>query len=284
MWQFVKFRGQQYGLMEMPYLDDRLDPEKATRSAARHCGICTISLATGTWPSRHTTAGRQRSESGGANRIRRFWELRQRRVLPLETTNYVPIILAMTIWPRTPRSTIWTAWFLILHSNTTSLRLPRPRIWPWWRFDGHSGVGDTGLESSIAEKRGAGRYHLNVPWDRRFVSGVVEAVPADRRASWRVHKVERKLWPIGKQYGASPSAIAAANRMASETPGPATGWLYRKRRRCRSGAATRCPAIQHGDRYGSAQTELKKTSRPCDVHPQTSSQNGHGSQSSPQAA
>src|SRR6202008_2484927 len=26
-----------------------------------------------------------------------FWELAERRVLPLETTNYVPIILAMTI-------------------------------------------------------------------------------------------------------------------------------------------------------------------------------------------
>ena len=36
MWQFVQFRGRQYGLMQSPYHDDRLDPEKATRSAARH--------------------------------------------------------------------------------------------------------------------------------------------------------------------------------------------------------------------------------------------------------
>ena len=32
-----------------------------------------------------------------------FWELRSRGVLPLETTNYVPIILAMTIMEKNAR-------------------------------------------------------------------------------------------------------------------------------------------------------------------------------------
>ena len=36
MWQFMNWRGNQYGLMQTPYQDDRLDPEKATRAAARH--------------------------------------------------------------------------------------------------------------------------------------------------------------------------------------------------------------------------------------------------------
>ncbi len=36
MWQFVQFRGRQYGLGQTPSSDDRMDPEKATRAAARH--------------------------------------------------------------------------------------------------------------------------------------------------------------------------------------------------------------------------------------------------------
>ncbi|MBM3774990.1 MAG: lytic transglycosylase domain-containing protein, partial [Acidobacteria bacterium] len=36
MWQFMAFRGREYGLNRTPYYDDRLDPEKATRAAARH--------------------------------------------------------------------------------------------------------------------------------------------------------------------------------------------------------------------------------------------------------
>ena len=35
MWQFLTWRGQQYGLLQTRYTDDRMDPEKATRSAAR---------------------------------------------------------------------------------------------------------------------------------------------------------------------------------------------------------------------------------------------------------
>ena len=32
----LKLRGNEYGLKQTPYTDDRMDPEKATRAAARH--------------------------------------------------------------------------------------------------------------------------------------------------------------------------------------------------------------------------------------------------------
>src|SRR5262249_5165255 len=98
MWQFVQFRGRQYGLMQTPYSDDRLDPEKATRSAARH--LRDLFEKFGDWylaiAAYHCGPGcveRAVERTGYAD----FWELRSRRTIPIETTNYVPIILAMTI-------------------------------------------------------------------------------------------------------------------------------------------------------------------------------------------
>jgi hypothetical protein len=48
----------------------------------------------------------------------------------------------------------------------------------------------------------------------------LQTVPPERRASWRMHKVEsgETLATIGKRYGASPGVIALANRMESDAP------------------------------------------------------------------
>ena len=45
-------------------------------------------------------------------------------------------------------------------------------------------------------------------------------VPAERRASWRMHTVEtgETLASIGKRFRMAPSTIAAANNMRSQTP------------------------------------------------------------------
>ena len=64
-------------------------------------------------------------------------------------------------------------------------------------------------------------YQLNVPHGRsNALLASLQSVPPERRASWRIHKVEsgETLATIGKRYGASPSVIAAANRMKSDAP------------------------------------------------------------------
>src|SRR5947207_14541692 len=98
MWQFVKFRGNQYGLKQTLYTDDRMDPEMATRAAARHLRDLYKEfgdwyLAIAAYNCGPGVVEKAVERTGHAD----FWELRERRVLPLETTNYVPIILAMTI-------------------------------------------------------------------------------------------------------------------------------------------------------------------------------------------
>ena len=98
MWQFVKFRGQEYGLTQTKYTDERMDPEKATRAAARH--LHDLYNQFGDW---YLAIAAYNCGPGAVQRaVERtgyadFWELRRRAVLPAETTNYVPIILAMTI-------------------------------------------------------------------------------------------------------------------------------------------------------------------------------------------
>src|SRR5581483_10234845 len=98
MWQFVKFRGNEYGLLQTPLSDDRMDPEKATRAAARH--LHDLYNEFGDW---YLAIAAYNCGPGAVERaVERtgyadFWQLRDRGVLPKETTNYVPIILAMTI-------------------------------------------------------------------------------------------------------------------------------------------------------------------------------------------
>src|SRR6185295_17023545 len=75
-----------------------LDPEKATRAAARHLRDLYQKfgdwyLAIAAYDCGPGVIDRAVERTGYAD----FFEMRNRRVLPLETTNYVPIILAMTI-------------------------------------------------------------------------------------------------------------------------------------------------------------------------------------------
>ena len=97
MWQFISYTGRQYGLRRNKYMDERYDPELATRAAARH--LKDLHIEFNDWYLAMA------AYNGGPNRVRRgikssgsrdYWELSRRRFLRRETRNYVPIILAMT--------------------------------------------------------------------------------------------------------------------------------------------------------------------------------------------
>ncbi|HEY5028060.1 MAG TPA: lytic transglycosylase domain-containing protein, partial [Candidatus Angelobacter sp.] len=103
MWQFMASRGVGYGLRRSWWIDDRQDPEKATRAAARH--LHDLYNQFGDW---YLAMAAYNSGPGNVQQaVRRtgyadFWELYKRNVLPAETKNYVPIILAMTIMSKNP--------------------------------------------------------------------------------------------------------------------------------------------------------------------------------------
>jgi membrane-bound lytic murein transglycosylase D len=98
IWQFMGSRARGYGLQHNMWVDDRQDPEKSTRAAARHLRDLYAQfgdwyLAMAAYNSGPGTVQAAVRKTGYAD----FWELYRRNVLPKETRNYVPIILAMTI-------------------------------------------------------------------------------------------------------------------------------------------------------------------------------------------
>ena len=98
IWQFMSSRARGYGLQRSLWVDDRQDPEKSTRAAAQHLRdlygqFGDWYLAMAAYNSGPGTVQAAVRRTGYAD----FWELYRRNVLPKETRNYIPIILAVTI-------------------------------------------------------------------------------------------------------------------------------------------------------------------------------------------
>jgi membrane-bound lytic murein transglycosylase D len=105
MWQFMRTTGIEHGLKQNWYIDERSDPEKATRAAAQY--LKTLgSMFEGDW---HLAMA---SYNGGPGRVQRaikrsgkrdFWTLSaSSRYLPRETREYVPMILAAIVIAQNP--------------------------------------------------------------------------------------------------------------------------------------------------------------------------------------
>ncbi len=223
MWQFVKFRGQQYGLNQTSFMDERLDPEKATRAAARHLHDLYTEfgdwyLAIAAYNCGPGNIEKAVARTGYAD----FWELRARHAIPTETTNYVPIILAMTIMTKNaaeygltevvPESPL--EYDSVDMTATTHLAL----------------VGDltdtpvsqlAALNPALLRNVAPQGYSVRVPKGAgSTLSASLERVPAVQRASWRMHRVENgdTLAGIAKRYGLPSARISEANSLLSQEP------------------------------------------------------------------
>ena len=103
IWQFMASRAKGYGLERSWWVDERQDPEQSTRAAAHHLKDLYNQfgdwyLAMAAYNSGPGTVQKAVKRTGYAD----FWELYRRNVLPKETRNYVPIILAVTIMAKNP--------------------------------------------------------------------------------------------------------------------------------------------------------------------------------------
>ena len=220
MWQFLKWRGNEYGLKQTAYTDDRMDPEMATRAAAHHLRDLYHEfgdwyLAIAAYNCGPVTVEKAVERTGYAD----FWELRARGVLPAETTNYVPIILAMTIMeknaaeygiegfqldPPLEYDTVETTAPTSLTLVADILDMPFAEL---------AALNPASLRGMIPEK-----FSLHVPkGSGNPLVAALQLIPANHLDAWRMHRVGagETLATIGKRYGVTPANIVSVNRLES---------------------------------------------------------------------
>lgn len=95
IWQFIPSTGDRYGLKRTAWSDERESPEKSTRAAARY--LRNLHALFGDWllaVAAYNTGENRVAKVMHRTGIRDFWGLAERGLLPQETINYVPSVLA----------------------------------------------------------------------------------------------------------------------------------------------------------------------------------------------
>jgi membrane-bound lytic murein transglycosylase D len=220
MWQFMASRGVGYGLRRSWWVDDRQDPEKATRAAARH--LHDLYNQFGDW---YLAMAAYNSGPGNVQQaVRRtgyadFWELYKRNVLPAETKNYVPIILAMTIMSKNPAQYGLDAvqpdppmkYDVVKVNYPVDLRLVAECV-------------DVPIEQMVDLNPSLLRRTTpkDQPFDLRLPPGskekyeaAIETIPLEKRVAWRYYKVQPgdTLAGIARKYRTTERAISQANNL-----------------------------------------------------------------------
>jgi membrane-bound lytic murein transglycosylase D len=220
MWQFMPTGA--YGLTRNGWFDERFDPEKSSKAYARYMkslynqfGDWYLAMAAYDWGPGYVQRAVMRT--GYAD----FWELYRRNVLPAETKNYVPGIIAAIIMAKNPAQygldklvpepavvsdTVTVDYAIdlrlvadvtnsslpeIVALNPSLLRMTTPRDMP---FDLHIPVG---MRDVFATR--------------------LKDIPEDKRDSWRFHVVRNgeTLDGIATTLHAHASDITDANGLSA---------------------------------------------------------------------
>ena len=222
IWQFMPSRGKEYGLARTWWADERMNPEKATRAAARHLkdlykqfGDWFLAMAAYNCGPLCVDSAIERT--GYAD----YFQLASRRALPPETRNYVPIILALTfigknaqkygldqIAPEDP----WVHDTVEI-SHPVDLRLVGEIV-------GSSVETIRDLNPSLLRLTtpNVEQYALRIPaGTRELFQRRIGMIPPEKWVWWRWHTVHygETLTGIAKDYKTSVKAIAEVNNLDS---------------------------------------------------------------------
>jgi membrane-bound lytic murein transglycosylase D len=223
MWQFIAETGTTYKLIHNSASDDRLDPEKSTRAAARY--LKDLYQRYGDW---YLAMAAYNCGAGGVDRaVERtgyadYWELLKRHALPRETSNYVPVILAITIMAKNPQDygleNIETdppiEYDTIRVTAKTNLNLIADAT-----LQPVSAIRD--LNPAVLRSSAPEGYEVHVPKGSGDTTlAALESVPASNREAWRLHHVAATdtLAAIAKAYNTPAERILAVNKIVSGNP------------------------------------------------------------------
>ena len=219
IWQFMGSRAKGYGLHHDLWVDDRQDPERSTRAAAHHLRDLYNQfgdwyLAMAAYNSGPGTVQSAVKRTGYAD----FWELYRRNVLPKETRNYVPIIVAVAIMAKNPSQ--YGLQNVIpdppMKYETVKINYP---------VDLRLVAECTDVTPSELQELNPSLLRMTTPkrsFDLHLPVGTADkyqaaiaAIPADMRLWWRYHTVAKgeTLMSLARTYRTPMKTIATANQL-----------------------------------------------------------------------
>jgi len=222
MWQFMSSRARGYGLQHNLWVDERQDPEKSTRAAAHHLKDLYNQfgdwyLAMAAYNSGPGTVQSAVKRTGYAD----FWELYRRNVLPKETRNYVPIILAVTIMAKNPAQ-------YGLGDIVPEQPVPYDALVINYSVDLRLVAQCIDVSPATLQDLNPSLLRLATPKDQSFelrlpvgtrdrYLAAIEPIPPQMRVWWRYHEVAEgdTLASIARTYRTSLAAIEKENHLLS---------------------------------------------------------------------
>ena len=223
MWQFVYATGKTYGLDRTWYIDERRDPEKATKAACAY-----LTDLYGEFDNWYLALA---AYNAGAGRIRRatrlhqtldFWQLHS---LPRETRNYMPYFLAAAIIAKEPEK----YGFTIKEKKEKALSYDIVSIEKSADLTVLARSAETSfktLQTLNPELRQSATpkdsYELKIPKGSKNIFMVnYNSLPENERFAPQsiTHKVRNgeSLWTIAKKYRVSQHDIAAVNKIRNRS-------------------------------------------------------------------
>ena len=221
VWQFIPSTGKRFGLRQDWWVDERSDPDKSTRAAARY--LKELYDLLGDW--NLALAGYNAGEGKVQRAIESygtedFWQLARTRGLREETRNYVPMIHAAIVVAKAPAQygfdvqpepvleadsvRVDGAVDLRVVAECAGSSVDRVRL----------------LNPSLRRLATPARRSFDVRVPRgtaTATSACLRAVPPERRVAFRAHVVThgQTLASIARRYGTRPTDIAQANGLSS---------------------------------------------------------------------